>query len=484
MPRTWSIRLQTALVIALFLGSLATVLFSAVQTLLLPQREFEMRDRLRQASQRMADAAEPELRALGAEGGRPFEVLNDKLRAISNRVLAAFPGVEGGFYLGATLDRFAGYGFPTEHPDSPSAPGNPPPVHEDQHAPPAKGKAHPLPAHRGDEPPPREAPFILVQVKHSLDLDPGEFQFDVRTVGPSRVAIVTEPVGVDRPARLATWTMFRLVSPESQERQLRRYQVSTGLALGGIALAVLLTWNLGRTLKHQRLAQERLRDQLRRSEHLAALGKLLAGVAHEVRNPLAGIRSTVQLWERLPDTARSPDSIHAVTRAVDRLNEIVGRLLYFSRVDNAERQPVAVNSVLTETLNLLEAQAASQAVAIERDLCPSLPSVNGSASALRQVFLNLATNALQAMPQGGRLGCSSRHEGEKRTVEVRFTDTGPGISPDVRKHLFEPFFTTRPDGTGLGLALCREIVVQHGGQIELEPGGPGAAFRVVLPAAG
>ncbi len=221
-----------------------------------------------------------------------------------------------------------------------------------------------------------------------------------------------------------------------------------------------------------------------RAEHLAVLGKLLAGVAHEVRNPLAGIRSTVQLWERLPDTARTPESIHAVIQGVDRLNEIVSRLLLFARVgDSEERQPVLVNSVLTETLNLLEAQAGSQSVRIERDFDPGLPIVRGSASALRQVFLNLATNALQAMPQGGKLCCRTRHEPQQHVVEICFTDTGPGVPPDVRKRLFEPFFTTRPEGTGLGLALCREFVLQHGGKIEVEGGGPGATFRVILPAA-
>ncbi len=290
-----------------------------------------------------------------------------------------------------------------------------------------------------------------MQVKQSLTLDPGESQFDVRTVGPSRVAIFTEAVGRDRPAQLATWTMFRVTSPESMAGQLRRFQVSTGLALGGIALALVLTMNLGRTLSQQRQAQEKLRDDLRRSEHLAALGKLLAGVAHEVRNPLAGIRSTVQLWERLPDTARSHDSIHAVLQAVDRLNDIVSRLLYFARVDNASRQPVSVNAVLAEVLTLLEAQAASQGVVMERQLDQSVPNVSGSPSALRQVFLNLATNALQAMPQGGRLRCLTRWEPRPETVAVRFEDTGPGIPPQQREHLFEPFYTTRADGTGLGL---------------------------------
>ncbi|TMQ32461.1 MAG: histidine kinase, partial [Planctomycetota bacterium] len=240
--------------------------------------------------------------------------------------------------------------------------------------------------------------------------------------------------------------------------------------------------NLGRSLKRQRLDQERLREGLRRSEHLAGLGKLLAGVAHEVRNPLAGLRSTVQLWQRLPDTARTQGSMEAVVQAVDRLNEIVTRLLYFSRADRDERQPVPINEVLSETLKLLEAQAANQGVALEFDLQPELPDVLGSASALRQVFLNLATNALQAMPHGGQLRCRTRYE--LREVEILFADTGPGVSPEDRQHLFEPFFTTGPEGTGLGLALCREIVVHYGGQIDLmSSDGPGASFRVMLPVA-
>ncbi len=220
-----------------------------------------------------------------------------------------------------------------------------------------------------------------------------------------------------------------------------------------------------------------------RAERLAILGKLLAGVAHEVRNPLAGIRSTVQLWERLPDTARSPDSLHALVLTVDRLNEIVRRLLLFARVgDNEERRPISVNSELSETLNLLEAQAAGQGVVIERDFDPNLPNTFGSAGALRQVFLNLASNALQSMPQGGRLHCRTQYQPQHRTVEIQVSDTGPGISPNARKHLFEPFFTTRSDGTGLGLALCREFVLQQGGKIEVDAVGPGATFRVILTA--
>jgi signal transduction histidine kinase len=306
----------------------------------------------------------------------------------------------------------------------------------------------------------------------------------VLEVESSRVVVATEPVGRDRPAPLATWVMVRLTGPEQQREELRRYQASTGLALGGIVLALILTANLGRTLRRERAQRERLHEQLRRSEHLAALGTLLAGVAHEVRNPLAGIRSTVQLWQRLPDQARTPESLAAVVRAVDRLNALVGRLLYFARTGHDEHRPVDLNAVVREALALLQPQADAQGVTLAADLAPDLPRVSGSAEALRQVALNLALNALQAMPGGGLLTCRTRAPGGAR-VELEVADTGPGVAAADRAHLFEPFYTTRPEGTGLGLALCREIVRQHGGDITLGPDpGPGAIFRVVLPAGG
>ena len=251
MPRTWSFWLQSALVIALFLGSSATVLVSLYQTMRLPQREDKIRDRLRDASLRMADPASAALPREPAGDDRSFELLNERLRSISNRVLTDYPGVEGGFYVTDGYDRFAGFAFPTDPPDSLSSPK---PGSRGTPSHPEKRSSQPVPLPRGDEPPPKEAPFILVQAKHSLTLDPGEFQFDVRTVGHSRVAIVTEPVGTERPARLATWTMYRVTGPESLAVQLQRFQVATGLALGGILLAVVLALNLVWTLKRHGFA--------------------------------------------------------------------------------------------------------------------------------------------------------------------------------------------------------------------------------------
>jgi two-component system sensor histidine kinase HydH len=454
MRLRFGIRVQTLLVVVLFLGSVVALLVNGVALLALPRREEQARTELLDVSRRLAEAAAP----LKIQASTPFAELDRRLAALTEKVLADAPNVEGGFYLGAD-NRFAGYAYPTNpHPLPPGGAGSTP----------------------RNDPPPLEAPYIRIQARQSLDTSSTEVQ--ARDVGPSRVLVVTAPVGQERPPPLAVWAMLRLVGPETKYAQLRRYQISTGLALGGILLALGLTANLGRSLQLERKEQERLRDELRRSEHLAGLGRLLAGVAHEVRNPLAGIRSTVQLWQRLPDQARTPESLEAVLAAVDRLNGLISRLLFFARAGQAERVRVDLNALVRETAALLQAQAQEQGVRCELLLQPGLPVTLGTPSALQQVILNLASNALQAMPHGGVLRLQTQHAATWPWVELRVADTGPGVTPEARAHLFEPFFTTRPEGTGLGLALCREIVTQHGGTVGLESGeGPGAVFRVQLP---
>jgi signal transduction histidine kinase len=454
-------RWQAALVLLLFLGSLITLLGTGWTFFRLPHREARAREQVSDASRRMAEGAEKVLWRLPPAAGHevPRE-WHAPLSGVTRGVLADSPGAEGGFYLGAGFDQFTAYAFPTRpeaRPGQPEAPDR-------------------------REPPPLEEPFIRLQARQSLDREPAApARVDVLEVATSRVVVATEPVGGPRPALVAAWVMVRLTGPEQQQERARRFQMSTGLALGGILLALVLAANLGRSLRQEREHRDRLREELRRAEHLASLGRLLAGVAHEVRNPLAGIRSTLQLWQRLPDQAGQPAATDALLGAVDRLEALVSRLLYFARAGHDEHRPVDLNALVRETVALLRARAEAQSVSWELDLEPKLPAVSGSSQALHQVVLNLATNALQAMPAGGRCTFRTASLAGGRRVELWVRDTGPGVPEAARAHLFEPFFTTRPEGTGLGLALCREVVRQHGGDVTLESG-PGAAFRVGLPA--
>lgn len=463
-----NLRLQMALVGVLFAGSISALAFNVFNTQVRPAREREVRDQLRAASRRMAEAARA---AVASQGESDFERLNARLSSVSRQALGDFPGVEGGFYLAQGFDRFAGYAFPSEEQSRRSR----------SEARKERAKRHDPPPRT--DPPPLETPYIRLQAQESLRSKRGEFLLTVRDIKLSRVLILTEPVGEARPAAMATWLMFRLVDPAQWGAQVKRYQASTGFAIGGLALALTLTVNLGRKLRKQSQEQRRLREELRRSEHLAALGKLLAGVAHEVRNPLAAIRSTVQLWQRLPHTARNPDSLEAVIQSVDRLNSTVSQLLVFARADHAAQDAVHVDQLWRETLDLLAAQADEQGVERVLEAPGDLPCASGSAGALRQVFLNLATNALQAMPDGGRFEVRIRQDRGEERIEIDVSDNGPGIAEADRAHLFEPFFTTRPEGTGLGLALCRELMVQQGGEISYLPNASqGATFRLYLPA--
>jgi signal transduction histidine kinase len=448
---------QTVLVWLLFLGSIITLFVNSVTAWLLPGQELQIRQALANASRELAAASLDEVHQLPEKFSTVPRGLNQNLEQITDRVLRAYPGVEGGFYLNQHLDEFVGYAFPSG---------------------PAHGPRH----EKRRDPPPREEPYIRVQAEETATQESPDPLIQARDVGPSRVIVATQAVGSQRPAHLVAWLMYRVTGPEQHRAQAQRYLISTSMALAGIVAALVLTLSLRRTLSRERDSRERLRDELRRSEHLASLGLLVAQVAHEVRNPLAGIRSTVQLWQRIPAESQTPESLRAVVTAVDRLDELLTSLLQFSRTESTDREPININGVVRESLELLRAQAAQQHVMLELNLDPQVPVIAGSAKALRQVVLNLATNALQAMPESGRLTCRTRWRSSEDAVEFEIQDTGPGIDPEVRSRLFEPFFTTRTQGTGLGLALCREIVLQHNGRIELEPVEPqGTLCRVVLP---
>jgi signal transduction histidine kinase len=240
------------------------------------------------------------------------------------------------------------------------------------------------------------------------------------------------------------------------------------------------------------IENSKLYQQMKERDRLAALGEMSAGLAHEIRNPLAAIKAAIQYLDprKLPEDDR--EFFEIMVEEVNRLNGVVTQFLDYSRPLKPSLAPTQVNEVLERTFKLLQAEI-PESIRLELELAEWLPRVQADAEQLKQVFLNLALNAFQAMPHGGRLTVSTRlardelafwREGARRAdvVEIRFRDTGPGIPDDARESIFVPFYTTKEKGTGLGLAICQRIVKAQQGTIVVRSApGEGAEFLISLP---
>jgi len=246
-----------------------------------------------------------------------------------------------------------------------------------------------------------------------------------------------------------------------------------------------------RALEERELALARQQQALLRAERLAAVGRVSAQVAHEVRNPLSSIGLNVELLQDALERARfgSPSEadevrtlLQAVTREVDRLTETTERYLRMARSPAPALAAEDVNGIVDGVLDFAAGELGRAGVRVERRLDPALPRALVDEAQLRQVLLNLVRNAREAMVGGGALRLStSAGEG---AIHVRVEDTGPGIPEDAQGHLFDPLFTTKPHGTGLGLALSRQILEAHGGALLCERTGPtGTVFHLRVPVA-
>lgn len=229
----------------------------------------------------------------------------------------------------------------------------------------------------------------------------------------------------------------------------------------------------GRVLSAQR--------QLAQSEKMAAIGHLAAGLAHEINNPLNIISGFAEyLLEKSPPEDPRRSNIEEISRETGRCQRLVADVLRFAKPKEPERVPTDVNALVDETLALLQSRVKAGGITAEARLAGNLPRLQADPDQLKQVFLNVCLNACQAMTEGGRLEVETgRQDGHVRVV-VR--DTGSGIPPEHIQSIFNPFFTTKEDGTGLGLSLSYAMVEQHGGSmlVESRPGG-GTDFTILLP---
>jgi len=247
--------------------------------------------------------------------------------------------------------------------------------------------------------------------------------------------------------------------------------ISALLPQAGIALENALLF------KEQR---ERFR-RMSRADRLATVGELAAGAAHEIRNPLTAIRSTLQYLEGKSPDEETQKLVRASLQETVRINEIVSALLAFSRPSDIVRERHDLLENLQDSLELIAFQTRSKSVKVRR-IFPEPPLfVQGDRSQLKQLFLNIFLNAVQAMPAGGELTVEViRKDGPRAVVTV--TDTGEGIPEGNLDRIFDPFFTTKKSGTGLGLSICYNIVKSHGGDIEVKSrSGQGTTILISLP---
>ncbi|EMG9583063.1 two-component system sensor histidine kinase ZraS [Klebsiella oxytoca] len=236
--------------------------------------------------------------------------------------------------------------------------------------------------------------------------------------------------------------------------------------------------------RYQR-SRKQLQEATARKEKLLALGHLAAGVAHEVRNPLSSIKGLARYFaERTPADGEAHQLALVMAREADRLNRVVSELLELVRPAHLKYQSVDLNEVITHSLQLVSQDAASRAISLKFIAQPALCRIQADPDRLKQVLLNLYLNAIHAIGRDGVITVAVRECGDGR-VKVSVADSGKGMTAEQLQAIFTPYFTTKADGTGLGLAVVQNIVEQHGGTIDAEStSGKGALFTLYLPVNG
>jgi signal transduction histidine kinase len=235
---------------------------------------------------------------------------------------------------------------------------------------------------------------------------------------------------------------------------------------------------------------EEAEAQVRRTDRLAALGQLTAGLAHELRNPLGTMKTSAELLERKvsADNEIAREMAGYIKQEVDRINSLITRFLDFARPRNLRLEKTDLHAMLDHAIELFdrEKSGAAAAVTVFKNYSPDVPPVRVEAELMQHVITNLLSNAAQASPPGGVVTIKTRlaETGEGQKAEIAVIDRGSGIDPKHLESIFNPFFTTKAEGVGLGLAIVSKIVDEHGGHITVESTpGEGSVFRVYLPVA-
>jgi two-component system sensor histidine kinase AtoS len=234
----------------------------------------------------------------------------------------------------------------------------------------------------------------------------------------------------------------------------------------------------------------KIQEEILRMDRLVSLGKLASGIAHELRNPLAGIKTTAQaLGEEMSGDDSRREYLNRITKEIDRLNDLLKTFFSFAKPQNLNLVHCHIKDIINEIIPFLIKEIADKGIRFIETYHPQLPKIQVDRTQMHQVFLNLFLNAIQAMPNGGELKIeaspilSTSVEGFKQNfIKVVISDTGRGIPPHIVQKIFDPFFTTKPRGIGLGLSITYQIIKKHGGTVKVESQWEkGTSFIINLP---
>jgi two-component system sensor histidine kinase HydH len=229
---------------------------------------------------------------------------------------------------------------------------------------------------------------------------------------------------------------------------------------------------------------QELKREVETSRRLASLGRLAAGIAHEIRNPLSSIKGFATYFgERYRDVPEDRKTAEIMVHEVERLNRVIGQLLEFARPLDVKKKPTSIQTIIQHSLKMIERDAQEKHIEVETDFSPDVPEISIDPDRMNQVFLNLFINAIEAMEDGGILSVGLYPGADPRNVRIRVSDTGIGISKENLVHIFDPYFTSKQSGTGLGLAIVHRIIESHKGEVRVESETrKGTSVTILLPA--
>ncbi|MEI7423077.1 MAG: ATP-binding protein [Prolixibacteraceae bacterium] len=421
--------------------------------------------------------------------------IDNTLKKLSAEQLKEWPGLEGGFYLRGP-DEFYGYSFPTSPPPEPMF-----------------------------GPPPRSYNIIKTQCLQCIEEN--RPLINLHSFNAAIFPLVTKPIIYNTKVVGVVWVRIHIENELPIIKLKEVVNVIAVISILGFLILMLISALWGGEIQGIKIEMEEIRKnstlrlkkrwgifgyissninemldtiekdnrkrhklerQLNQKEKLASLGNMIAGVAHEVKTPLAIIKTRIQMWQQEVQKREeiaehiSPESMEMVINEINRMSNLVKRLLIFSRPIEKKMKQTDINKLIREVVNFINIDKNGKNISVEQELDPDLPFIPADENSIKQVLMNVLDNSIEAMTGGGKITIISRSEEANGKISIEVSDTGEGISDEIKYKIFEPFFTSKETGSGLGLAISYEIIKAHNGEISfLKNGECGATCIIKIP---